>query len=192
VALDDLYYAGSHGFDVRGPGGLRMQHEEARDRLPELDAAEQELRDRLEPIDGVRVERKGFAVAVHYREADESEVETVEAAVDDAIDAHDGLRKRGGKKIFEIQPDVPWDKGRAVRWLLEQLDLTGPDALPVYVGDDETDEDAFAALSGDGVGIRVGPPDEPTRADHHLRDPDQVRRLVLALLARLETAGGHG
>lgn len=190
VALEELYYAGSHGFDVRGPGELRMQHEEARDRLPELDAAEQELRDHLDALDGVRVERKGFAVAVHYREADEGDVETVEAAVNDAIGRHDGLRKKGGKKIFELQPDVPWDKGRAVRWLLEQLGLTGPDVLPVYVGDDETDEDAFEALSGDGVGIRVGPPDEPTGADYHLRDPDELERLVRELLPRLE-AGGH-
>jgi trehalose-phosphatase len=198
VALDELYYAGSHGFDVRGPGELRMQHEEARDRLPELDAAEAELRDRLESVNGVRVERKGFAVAVHYREADEADVARVEAAVDDAIDRHDGLRKKGGKKIFELQPDVPWDKGRAVRWLLEQLELTGPDVLPVYVGDDETDEDAFEILSGDGeghgdgVGIRVGSPDEPTRADYHLRDPHELERLARELLARLESAGGRG
>jgi trehalose-6-phosphatase len=45
--------------------------------------------------------------------------------VDDAVAAHAGLRKKGGKKIFELQPDVPWDKGRAVLWLLEQLELTG-------------------------------------------------------------------
>jgi trehalose 6-phosphate phosphatase len=202
VALDELYYAGSHGFDVRGPGELRMQHEEARGRLPELDAAEAELRDRLESVDGVRVERKGFAVAVHYREADEADVAKVETAVDDALDRHDGLRKKGGKKIFELQPDVPWDKGRAVRWLLERLELTGPDVLPVYVGDDETDEDAFAILSGDGdgdgegvgdgVGIRVGSPDEPTRADYHLRDPDQLECLARELLRRLESGGDHG
>jgi trehalose-phosphatase len=192
VALEELYYAGSHGFDVRGPGNLRMQHEEARDRLPELDAAEAELRDRLGSLNGVRVERKGFAVAVHYREADEADVAEVEAAVDDAIDRHGGLRKKGGKKIFELQPDVPWDKGRAVRWLLEQLELTGPDVLPVYVGDDETDEDAFEILSGDGVGIRVGSPDEPTRAAYHLRDPHALERLARELLARLEAEGGRG
>jgi trehalose-phosphatase len=192
VALNELYYAGSHGFDVRGPRELRMQHEEARDRLPELDAAERELRRRLEAIDGVRVERKGFAVAVHYREADEGDVARVEAAVDDAVGRYDGLRKKGGKKIFELQPDVPWDKGRAVRWLLERLELTGPEVLPVYVGDDETDEDAFAALSGDGVGIRVGPPDEPSGADYHLRDPHELERLLRGVLARLEAGGRHG
>jgi trehalose-phosphatase len=192
VALDELYYAGSHGFDVQGPGALRMQHEGALDRLPELDAAERELRGRLGSLDGVRVERKGFAVAVHYREADPGDVEAVEAAVDYAIRRHDGLRKKGGKKIFELQPDVPWDKGRAVRWLLEQLALTGPDVLPVYVGDDETDEDAFDALSGDGIGIRVGPPHEPSGADYHLRDPDELERLVRELLPRLRPGGDSG
>ncbi|CAN5786955.1 hypothetical protein BH23GEM9_BH23GEM9_36320 [soil metagenome] len=192
VAIDELCYAGSHGFDVAGPGGLSMQHEEACERLPALGAAERELRERLAPIDGVWVERKGFAVAVHYREADGNDVAAVEAAVDDAVSAHEGLRKRGGKKIFELQPDVPWDKGRAVRWLLDRLDLAGPDIVPVYVGDDETDEDAFAALSGDGVGIRVGPVDEPTRADFHLRDPDELQQFARELLARLEAGGHHG
>jgi trehalose 6-phosphate phosphatase len=192
VALDELYYAGSHGFDVIGPGGLRMQHEEARRRLPQLDAAEAMLREHLSSMDGVWVERKGFAVAVHYREAGTSDATAVEAAVDNVVNRREGLRKRGGKKIFELQPDVPWDKGKAVCWLLEQLDLAGPGVLPVYVGDDETDEDAFAALSGRGLGIRIGPSDEPTRADVHLRDPDELQHFVRALLARLDPGGGHG
>jgi trehalose-phosphatase len=192
VQLDELYYAGSHGFDVWGPGGMRMQHDGARGRLPELDAAEAALRERLHAMTGVWVERKGFAIAVHYREADEGDIAAVEAAVDQALAAYAGLRKRGGKKIFELQPDVPWDKGRAVHWLLEQLELTGPDVLPVYAGDDDTDEDAFTALSGNGVGIRVGPPDEPTRADLHLRDPDELERFARLLLRRVASGEGRG
>jgi trehalose-phosphatase len=192
VRLDELHYAGSHGFDVAGPGGMRMQHEEAQERLPELDAAERQLAGELKDIDGAWVERKRFALAVHYREADERYAPAVEAAVDAAIAAHAGLRKRGGKKIFELQPDVPWDKGRAVLWLLEQLDLDGPDVLPVYVGDDVTDEDAFAALSGRGLGIRVGPVDESTRADLHVADPAELEQFARELLARLERGGGHG
>jgi trehalose-phosphatase len=189
VKLDDLYYAGSHGFDVSGPDGMRMQQEQAQDRVPELDEAEHELQAQLKEIDGAWVERKRFAIAVHFREAADSDTHRIEQAVDEVRDNHPWLRKKGGKKIFELQPDVPWDKGRAVRWLLERLDLAGPDVLPVYIGDDVTDEDAFAALATDGVGIRVGSPEEPTHAAFYLHDVDDLERFGRALLKRFERRG---
>jgi trehalose-phosphatase len=186
VGLDSLYYAGSHGFDVAGPGGMRMQQEAARDHLVELDKAGHEIKELLRPIEGAWVERKRFAVAVHYREAGEHDAGRIERAVNMVRDAHPGLRKKGGKKIFELQPDVPWDKGMAVRWLLQRLNLAGPDVLPVYVGDDVTDEDAFQALSGRGLGIRVGSPDEPTHALYYLRDTSELEQFSRELLKRLE------
>jgi trehalose-phosphatase len=189
VGLDSLYYAGSHGFDAAGPDGMRMQQEQAQHHLPELDEAEGELRDLVAQVDGAWIERKRFAIAVHYRETAEDDVATVEAAVDRVLDARPRLRKKGGKKIFELQPDVPWDKGRAVRWLLEQLDLATPDVLPVYIGDDVTDEDAFVALSDVGLGIRVGSPDEPTAAAYHLADVKELERFVRSLLHRLPPPG---
>jgi trehalose-phosphatase len=185
VALDTLYYAGSHGFDVAGPGNLRMQQQLAQDHLPDLDEAEREVGQRVRHIEGAWVERKRFAIAVHYRDAAEQDVSRVERAVDDVRAAHPRLRKKAGKCIFELQPDVPWDKGRAVRWLLQQLDLAGPDVLPMYVGDDVTDEDAFDALSEDGVGIRVGLDGAPTRARFLLQDTEEMGRFLRALLERL-------
>jgi trehalose-phosphatase len=190
VGLDSLYYAGSHGFDAAGPDGMRMQQQQAQHHLPELDAAEGELRDLVAQVDGAWIERKRFAIAVHYRETAEEDVAAVEAAVDKVLDARPRLRKKGGKKIFELQPDVPWDKGRAVRWLLEQLELATPDVLPVYVGDDVTDEDAFVALSDVGLGIRVGSPDEPTAATYHLADVDELGRFVRNLLHKLPPSAG--
>lgn len=190
VALDMLYYAGSHGFDVTGPDGMRMQQPDALERLPELDAAERELSDRLQGIGGAWVERKRFAIAVHYREAGSEDVPRIETAVDAVRDSRPRLRKKGGKKIYELQPDVAWDKGRAVRWLLETLDLRGADVLPVYVGDDTTDEDAFEALVRDGIGIRVGSPDEPTRAHFFVRTTDELSRFGRELLTRLDRRAG--
>jgi len=84
-----------------------------------------------------------------------------------------------GKKVYELQPDVDWDKGRAVLWLIETLKLE--EAMPVYIGDDVTDEDAFRALAGRGLGIAVQDAPRPTAATLTLRDPEEVR----ALLARL-------
>jgi trehalose-phosphatase len=193
VGLDDLHYAGSHGFDIAGPGGLRMQQEAAVSRLPELDAAEEALRHGLERIDGVWVERKRFALAVHFREADDADEARVEDVVDRVLAQRSQLRKRGGKKIFELQPDVPWHKGRAVLWLMGELGLDRPDVLPVYVGDDVTDEDAFSALDGRGLGIRVGPPDEPTSAGYFVHDTGELERFLQVLTERLDpNAHVHG
>ncbi len=101
-----------------------------------------------------------------------------------------GLRRTGGKQVLELRPDLPWDKGRAVLWLLEALGLDGEDTVPLYLGDDETDEDAFAALvrRGRGHGILVGAPapGRGTAARYGLRDPDEVRAFLERLTARLD------
>jgi trehalose 6-phosphate phosphatase len=178
VGIDGLHYAGSHGFDIAGPRGNHV-HEAARAAAPLLAAAADELARELERLPGVQLERKRFAIAVHFRRARESDAAPVEAAVDRALARHPGLRKTGGKKIFELRPDVDWDKGRAVLWLLQTLGL--PDALPVYVGDDETDEDAFRALAGRGIGIAVQDPPQPSAAQYALRDPAEVRALLAGL-----------
>ncbi len=185
VGLESIHYAGSHGYDISGPEGMRMQHEDARESLPDIGRAERELTEQLADVPGAHVERKHFAIAVHYREAAEKDIGRIESAVDEAVAKHGKLRKKGGKKIFELQPDVTWDKGRAVLWLLEQLDLTGSDVLPVYIGDDVTDEDAFEALHDRGIGIRVGPPEEATSAHYLLQDTEELEQLFEHLVKRL-------
>jgi alpha,alpha-trehalase len=186
VRRDDVLYAGSHGFDISGPGGLRDEYQRGRELLPDLDTAERALRDRLDRIAGARVERKRFAIAVHDRNVIESDRGDVEAAVDAVHEDHPRLRKTGGKCIHELRPDVDWDKGRAVRRVLELLRLDP--AVPVYLGDDETDEDGFLAVARGGIGIRVTEPGEgitPTRAAYSLRDTGEVRQFLEWLAATL-------
>ncbi len=183
VGLPGLVYAGSHGFDIAGPGGLEQVLPQAREVVPALDTAERSLLAAIDNIDGALVERKQFTIAVHYRLVRQSEVPAVERAVDAALALHSGLRKRHGKKVFELQPDVAWDKGAAVRWLLEALELDGSDVLPIYVGDDLTDEDAFRALAGRGIGVAVLDAPRTTAAGYAVRDPSEVRVFLDALAA---------
>lgn len=182
VGLDELVFAGSHGFEIAGPDDLHLEQPEGVDALPDLLAAAQTLRSRMENIPGVWVERKRFAVAVHTRRADRERVPDVKDEVERVVGEHRSLRLTGGKEIFELRPDVDWDKGRAVLWLLDALGVES--SLPVYVGDDDTDEDAFRALAGRGIGIRVGEGD--TDADLTLADPDAVERFLDMLASRLE------
>lgn len=185
VGVEGLVYAGSHGFDISGPNGLAMQYPGAEDFLPDLDRAEATLHERLDGIEGALVERKRYAIAVHHRMVPEERLVEVEAAVDAAlVDAPHRLRRTGGKKIFELRVHLPWDKGRAVDWLLKTLELEGPEVLPLYLGDDETDEDAFTALrKRSGIGLLVAEMPQRTNAHFLLADPDAAGRFLRALLA---------
>ena len=173
VGLPQLYYAGSHGFDISGPppspGEPPLVHEVGAGVPERIDRLAARLRRDLAGIDGVLVEPKRFAVAVHHRLADDRDLPRIEAAVDraarDAATTAGGdparrLRKTAGKKVLELRPDLDWDKGRALLWLLARLGLERPEVVPMYLGDDVTDEDAFAALRDrGGIGILVA--DEP-------------------------------
>jgi trehalose 6-phosphate phosphatase len=191
VGLPRIACAGSHGFEVLGPGDRRHVHEGAEAYLGPLDRAESELKEALQGIDGCQIERKRFALAVHYRRVAEDEVAAVEDAVVAVASRHARLRRTGGKKIHELRPDLDWDKGRAVRWLMEDL---APDrnAVAMYIGDDVTDEDAFAVLAGQGVTIAVGHERRPTRARWGLADPAEVARFLEALTARIGTGRKEG
>lgn len=183
VGLEDVYCAGSHGFRLAGPGGLRREHAGARGYLPALDEAEARLRSELAGIEGVQVERKRYAVAVHHRRAPESVLGDVRRAVESVQGASAGaLRVDEGRRIFELRPDLDWDKGKAVGWLLSALDLEPPHAVPIYIGDDTTDEDAFRAVEDAGLAIVVHGRTGRTRARYALEDPAAVR----AFLARLD------
>jgi trehalose-phosphatase len=183
VYVDGIVYAGSHGFDIAGAGGLRRELGAAY--LPVLDAAETELREALDEISGAQLERKHFSVAAHYRNVNENDAVRVALAVDAVAARHRELHKLNGKKVYELLPDIDWDKGKAVLWLLETLELEHGNALPIYIGDDRTDEDAFRALEKRGVGILVSEQPQATAANYRLQDPDEVERFLREITDRL-------
>jgi trehalose-phosphatase len=184
VRVDGVIYAGSHGFDIVGPVDMEsdtLSHFETF--LPELDAAEQGLAKGLSDIDGARVERKKYSVATHYRQVAADDVARVTAVVEEVLADHPSLRKGLGKKVFEIRPDIDWHKGRAVRWLFDGLGLDPSRAVPFYVGDDITDEDAFEALAGLGLGIVVGEADRASSAQYRVHDTEEVAAFLAAMAA---------
>jgi trehalose-phosphatase len=182
VALDEIVYAGSHGFDIAGPRGLQRQ--EATEFLPALDAAEKDLREKLAGISGALVERKHFSIAAHYRNVNETDFPNVEHAVSEVARRHRELRKMKGKKVYELLPDIDWDKGKAVLWLLKTVGSEHAKIRPIYIGDDRTDEDAFRALEERGIGILVSEEPRSTAASYSLRDPAEVERFLRELVTR--------
>ena len=106
------------------------------------------------------------------------------AAADAARRAATSLRLTGGKCVVELRPCLDWGKGNAVRWLGERA--VPQDAKRLYLGDDETDEDAFRTMpSLGGIGIQVGSGPLLTYATYRLASPAAVEQFLRALLARL-------
>lgn len=178
VDVEGVDLAGSHGFEIETAEGERYRpFEHVR---PEMAAAAARLRDAVGDIAGARVEEKGYAVAVHVRAVDDADLEAraLRAVVDVAEAA--GLHASGGKKVAEVRPAVDWHKGRAVEWYLERWRAGRPDPLvPLFVGDDVTDEDAFRAVARDGVGVVVRPdPPRASRARWAVDDPAAVAALL--------------
>lgn len=178
VQLEQLYFAGSHGFDITGPGNMQTEPGGAKDALPALDKAAVVLKERLQDVDGAFVERKRYAIAVHYRNVADNQVEKVKKVTAEVLEEHPQLKEGLGKKIIELKPNLDWHKGKAVLWLMEELNLNKPDIIPLYIGDDITDEDAFATLQGQGIGVLVGEHDEKTAATYRLEDVNEVQQFL--------------
>lgn len=191
VGLPGIWYAGSHGFELTAPDGTHHENDAAAAAIPVLEQAAAQLREQLGSIPGVVVEHKRFGVAVHYRNAARDRVGEVAAAVH-AAGQRDALRVTTGREVIELRPDIDWDKGKTLRWVIDHLHHTGSEPLvPIYLGDDITDEDAFDAVRHDGVPIVVRHTDDGDRATaalFALDSPTKVAEFTDRLARQLATA----
>jgi trehalose-phosphatase len=183
VGLDQLVYAGSHGFEVVGPYGSFVE-ERGESYLPSLDRIEDELRFAIGNVRGALVERKRFAVALHYRLVDLHNVPRLKAIFEDVAARYPDLRRTVGKMVLEVRPDMDWDKGKAVELIVNLFNLSS--AVPVYIGDDVTDEDAFRAIGDRGVTILVSDVEQETAAHFRLAGVSEVQRFLEMLIGQLE------
>ncbi len=193
MGLDNLIVAGSHGFDIWTPDEGTIEHESGGGYEELIEEVKVRLDEEIGPFQGASVEPKKASVAVHYRLVSEEARPKIEQIVENLLaERSDGLKVTPGKMVYEVQPKIEWDKGRAVLYLLETLGLDRDDVVPVYLGDDVTDEHAFEALAGTspaGVGIFVGLADDPetagrtTAASYLLSTMGEVERF-LGTLAR--------
>lgn len=206
VQLKNVHYAGSHGMDISTPSGsskysyhehqVRTTDENgnevvhflpAQEFLPTIQQIIKDLREKTKDIKGCIVEDNKSCVSVHYRKvANEEDVDKLKKMVKNMMEAHKKFRISEGKMVIEIRPNIDWDKGRALQYLLDTLgyDSASKDVFPMYIGDDKTDEDAFMAIRqiGRGFPIVVSSTPKQTNAAHSLRDPTEVMSFLIRLV----------
>jgi trehalose 6-phosphate phosphatase len=151
IHLPSLYYAASHGFDIRGPENHYF-YQVATEFLPEL----QRIRDLLQSIlvdyPGAALEDNHFSLSLHYRHLhSDSARNSLLSEIDKLLlcSEYSHLIRLHGKMLWEIRPNIRWHKGAAIKWLIDkQSENTASieQLVPVFLGDDLTDEDGFREL----------------------------------------------
>ncbi|HEU5189935.1 MAG TPA: trehalose-phosphatase [Methylomirabilota bacterium] len=180
--LPNAILAGCHGLVIEGPG-LEFVHLQAAECRQMLAGLATELVERLGGLRGVEVEPKEYGVAVHYRRAYPSDLAEVFFQVEEARENYaPHLTTRPGKKVLELVPNVPWNKGECALWIRDRWARQHSlDPTVVYIGDDETDESAFQALRGKAITVRVGSGHRGSRAARWVTDVSAVHRFLGAL-----------
>lgn len=182
VDIKGIFYSGNHGLEIKGPG-ISFADPVPKDVANCVRTVHSLLKKNLSKVSGVVLEDKFHSISVHYRLVAPAEGLKIKPIILEAVER--GLEKkliklRKGKKVYEVLPNVDWDKGRAVRWLLKFWSSDEKALYPVGFGDDLTDEDVFQTLKKDGLTIRVGQV-QNSNARYYLNDPDEVIQFLKLL-----------
>ncbi|KAL6007907.1 hypothetical protein ACLOJK_033412 [Asimina triloba] len=188
VGLTELYYAGSHGMDIMCPvthsasagerpncirsidkqGKELKLFQPASEFLPMIDEVFRSLVENTNGIEGAKVENNKFCVSVHYRLVDEKFWKPIAQCVHDVLKSYPRLRLIHGRKVM-------WSLILLIYGTNDAGLSNCEDVLPIYVGDDRTDEDAFEVLRerNCGYGILVSSIPKESKAFYSLRDPSE-------------------
>jgi trehalose-phosphatase len=153
VAIEGAIYAGNHGLEMNGPGLAPFVEPQCREARPSLDAALETLAAQIEEFPGVELEDKNLSATVHYRRAAPELEPPLSLIVHSVVHALPRVVVRRGKQVLELRPAVKWHKGHAFRYMAQTLGI--PESRAVYLGDDTTDEDAFA-FAPNAITVQVG------------------------------------
>jgi len=179
VGIPGLWYAGSNGLELVGPDGHRREHEAGAAAAPILADAAEQLREILGRIPGMRMVHDRFAVAVHYQEVASEHIGEIIATMR-RLGQRSKLRVTSGPRLIQLLPYVDWGQGTRLAWIRSLIDES-KSMVPIYIGGDLTDEDAFEAVQLGGVGIALrhgNDADRRTAARFALDSPDEVRQAL--------------
>jgi trehalose 6-phosphate phosphatase len=182
VGINGLFYAGNHGFEILFSEGIWV-HPEIKNFGFKLKRVTSELKRSIKGINGILVEDKRITVSVHYRNLIGKSPGSILKIVSKVLEPYPEIFTiTRGKKVYEVRPHINWDKGKAVVKISQLLDFKNR-PLKIYVGDDQTDEDAFRVLENGDISIRVGYK-KGSKARYFCRGSGEISRFLeeIALL----------
>ncbi|XBI25051.1 hypothetical protein VPH35_050044 [Triticum aestivum] len=188
IMLENLHYAGSHGSDIKLSDETEA-YEPASEYQPVINQARERMEEVIRKIKGASVENNRFTFSVHYREVDKKERQLVKKLVKETIKGFSELIVTDGDMVHEVRPKAEFNKGFAVKYILEQLarknNWDSSQVVAIFIGDDKTDEDAFKVLRGraGGLGILVSKERKWTKASYSLEDPAEVQKFLEKLVS---------
>ena len=181
VGLKGIIYVGNHGLEIEGPK-IKFESQISPRLKSIIRHIYEDARSKFSRIKGVLIEDKGLTISIHYRLVDKKdipELKRILAAIVEPYIVRNKIKINSGKKVYEIKPPVQWDKGKVVLWLMaRQQFVQGDDKIfPIYIGDDNTDEDAFRALKNKGIAIFVGRSGK-SEAQYYLKNTQEVAEFI--------------
>ena len=180
IGVKDIYYAGNHGLEIKSPKRLFI-HPSAKKYSKYIRCISSDLKRRLSGIKGVILENKKLSLSLHYRLVPQKYIPKLKSefrTISTPYIKRKRIRISGGKKILEIRPPILWDKGKAVKMIEKMVGWRR--GLTVFVGDDQTDEDAFKVMKKGDFPICVGRK-KISKARYFLKSPNEVRRLLMKI-----------
>jgi trehalose-phosphatase len=188
VGVSDIIYVGNYGLEIEYPDG-RNKEMLSSGRTRELKRITQNLKNSLREIPGILLEDKGPILSVHYRNVPQEFLPRIPQILEEELQLwRDRWKVASGKMVWEIHPNVDFRKGKAVREILKTFACPG--LLPIYLGDDQTDENAFRVLKGHGISVFIGPGNLASEADFFLQSPEEVREFLSKCL-EVRKGGRH-
>jgi trehalose-phosphatase len=182
VGIPDIFYAGNHGLDINGPG-ISMTFPLVKKYLPIIENTTHYLDKALSSFPGVILEKKKISVAIHYRMVSKENLPELRSILKNSLKGKlKHIRILKGKKVFEFLPNIEWNKGKAIIWIMNTLGLSWDEHRVFYLGDDTTDEDAFRVLRTRGIGILVSEKTRKSSADFRLSSPEEVKKWIQSFL----------
>lgn len=182
LLLPGLIIASNHGFRITD-GNSDWIHPRAKVLMPIMNKIYRKLLMKLKSIPGVLVENKKITITVHYRNTEEKFIHLIKNIVDETAKQYfSKLKITEGKKVYEIRPDILWDKGNAVSRIIKLNRKSNKNELNIYIGDDKTDEDAFRILDNNAIKVRVGY-NRNTMADYYVKNTNEVQIFLKTILS---------
>jgi trehalose 6-phosphate phosphatase len=191
VNIGNIIYAGNHGLEIRGPD-INFMYPLTDEVKLTFKILSQILNKALDTIKGTFIEDKGLTLSIHYRQVEdkkkEDEVGRVFERTVGMARLLGKIKTTGGKKVYEIRPNVEWHKGKAIELIINNHIKQHNDDKPllIYLGDDLTDEDAFKFVEKlHGLSIFIGPEATQSSAGYFLKSTEEVALFIHKLILQI-------